>query len=68
MADVRVDSTRYNPGLLQAISRPGVVFPQIELGAESRWRVDFWIGGWDCDALCAHTQGAIQIPYTTDQT
>ncbi len=47
---------------------PTILQGQIELGAESRWRVDFWIGGWDCDALCAHTQGAIQIPYATDQT
>jgi len=37
----------------------------LDVSADSRWRVDFWIGGWDCDALCAYTKGAVQIPYVT---
>lgn len=36
---------------------------QLDTSAESKWRIDFWIGGWDCDALCAYTKGALQIPY-----
>ena len=39
---------------------------ELDLGASSQWRVDFWIGGWDCDALCAFTKGTLQIPYTSD--
>jgi hypothetical protein len=27
------------------------------------WRIDFWMGGWDCDALSCFVQGALQIPY-----
>lgn len=35
----------------------------LDLRAETKWRVDFWIGGWDFDALCGHVEGALQIPY-----
>jgi len=36
---------------------------ELDLSADAKWRIDFWIGGWDCDALCAYTKGAVQIPY-----
>jgi hypothetical protein len=40
---------------------------ELNLAADTAWRVDFWIGGWDPDALCAFTKGTLQIPYIVDQ-
>ena len=47
-----------NPGQVS-----GELQGQLETAADSKWRIDFWIGGWDCDALCAYTKGTLQIPY-----
>jgi hypothetical protein len=27
------------------------------------WTINFWIGGWDPDLLCAYMQGSLDIPY-----
>ena len=27
------------------------------------WSVNFWIGAWDPDALCAFMEGSLSIPY-----
>ncbi len=35
----------------------------LDLRPEAKWRIDFWIGGWDFDALGGHVEGALQIPY-----
>ena len=35
-----------------------------DLRAEAEWRIDFWIGGWDFDALCGFTRGQLQVPLT----
>lgn len=43
----------------------GLLKGNLDLRPESKWRIDFWIGGWDCDALCAYTKGALQIPYAS---
>ena len=37
----------------------------LQATAEADWRVDFWMGGWDCDALACYVQGALQIPYSS---
>jgi hypothetical protein len=26
------------------------------------WRLAFWFGGWDCDALCAYVKGTLEVP------
>lgn len=30
------------------------------------WPISFWVGGWDCDALCAYMRGTLAIPFTGD--
>lgn len=30
----------------------------------SPWPISFWIGGWDCDALCAYMRGSLAVPFT----
>lgn len=27
------------------------------------WNINFWLGAWDPDLLCAYMQGALEIPY-----
>ena len=57
------------------LGRIEVSGPQSELlgGALSTdvavpWRVDFWMGGFDPDALCAFVHGALQAPYAVPST
>ena len=50
-----------NAGTL--VGDPAPLGGALDLRAESQWRIDFWMGGWDFDALCAFVQGAVQIPY-----
>jgi hypothetical protein len=52
------------PGTLKG--DPGPLRGEIDLSADSQWRIDFWMGGWDADALCCYTKGTLQIPYVTD--
>ncbi len=32
------------------------------LAPSDKWRIDFWMGGWDFDALCCYAKGQLQIP------
>jgi hypothetical protein len=27
------------------------------------WPVEFWVGGWDADALCGYMRGSLQLPF-----
>jgi len=45
----------------------GVLDGELNLAPQTPWRVDFWLGGWDPDALCAYTEGSLQIPYIVSQ-
>jgi hypothetical protein len=35
----------------------------LSTGAQTPWSINFWLGGWDPDLLCAFMQGSLQIPY-----
>jgi hypothetical protein len=42
--------------------------PQAFLGAldvnpKTPWRINFWLGAWDPDLLCAYMEGSLHIPY-----
>jgi hypothetical protein len=30
--------------------------------ADSDWPIDFWVGGWDADALCMYMRGRLSLP------
>ena len=30
------------------------------------WTVDFWLGGWDADALCGYVRGTVRLPPAAD--
>ena len=34
-----------------------------ELDTKSPWNINFWMGGWDPDSLCAWMQGSVTVPY-----
>ncbi len=41
----------------------GVLGGELDSGA-AQWRIDFWMGGWDPDALCAFVRGSLsKVPY-----
>lgn len=50
-----------NPGVVEGDSAP--LGGDLDLRADAKWRIDFWMGGWDFDALCAFAQGSVQIPF-----
>jgi hypothetical protein len=33
------------------------------LDKEKDWSINFWMGGWDPDLLCAYMEGSLHIPY-----
>ncbi|HEY0167531.1 MAG TPA: hypothetical protein VGB75_10865 [Jatrophihabitans sp.] len=33
-----------------------------KVGDDADWKLDFWVGGWDADALCMYLRGAAEIP------
>jgi hypothetical protein len=43
----------------------GALHGELDMARDADWRIDFWMGAWDCDALCCFVQGALQIPYVT---
>lgn len=47
-----------NPGVVE-----GDFGGPLAASPASPWRIDYWIGGWDFDALCATIKGTLQIPY-----
>jgi hypothetical protein len=40
----------------------------LDLSAKARWRIDFWMGGWDFDALTCQVEGTLQIPFALATT
>jgi len=55
----------YISGNPTEISDPNKILPFVpDLDADAKWRIDFWMGGWDFDALCCMTKGQLQIPLT----
>jgi FAD/FMN-containing dehydrogenase len=43
--------------------QPGVLGGELDTTVGASWRIDFWMGGFDPDALCAFVRGALRIPY-----
>lgn len=43
------------------IRDPGHAFRE-EVDLENPWPLTFWMGAWDCDALCGFVKGALAIP------
>jgi hypothetical protein len=33
-----------------------------EVRDDADWELDFWVGGWDADALCMYLRGTVRIP------
>jgi hypothetical protein len=38
------------------------LLPALDLSMDAQWRIDFWMGGWDFDALSCHVEGTLEIP------
>jgi hypothetical protein len=34
-----------------------------KLSATKPWQINFWLGAWDPDLLCAYMEGSLRIPY-----
>lgn len=43
----------------------GVLGGKLADTKDAQWRIDFWMGGWDADALSCYMEGALNIPYAT---
>lgn len=43
----------------------GVLGGTLATSASATWRIDFWMGAWDADALSCFVEGALSIPYTS---
>ena len=37
----------------------------LDASKDAQWRIDFWMGAWDADALSCYFEGALQIPYAS---
>lgn len=33
------------------------------VGTSPPWPIEFWVGGWDADALCGYMRGRLQVPF-----
>jgi hypothetical protein len=33
------------------------------IGTLPPWPIEFWVGGWDADALCGYMRGRLQVPF-----
>jgi hypothetical protein len=33
------------------------------IGTSPPWPIEFWVGGWDADALCGYMRGSLQVPF-----
>jgi hypothetical protein len=33
------------------------------VGTSPPWPIEFWMGGWDADALCGYMRGRLQVPF-----
>jgi hypothetical protein len=33
------------------------------IGTSPPWPIEFWVGGWDADALCGYMRGRLQVPF-----
>ncbi len=33
------------------------------IGKTTPWPIEFWMGGWDADALCGFTSGTLEMPF-----
>lgn len=42
----------------------GSLLGTLDASQSAEWRIDFWMGAWDADALSCYLEGALQIPYT----
>jgi hypothetical protein len=50
-----------------ALSGPGSVTDDAQVlhervDADADWPIDFWVGGWDADALCMYMKGRLSLP------
>lgn len=52
------------PGVVEG--NPDLLPGRLDLTKDAKWRTDFWVGAWSCDALSAYTQGTLQIPFLSD--
>jgi hypothetical protein len=55
-----------------SIRGPAEVVDQAEalggiVGTSPPWLVEFWMGGWDADALCGYMRGSLQVPFRPNQ-
>jgi hypothetical protein len=46
---------------------PSILPARLDLSKDAQWRIDFWMGGWDFDALSCHVEGTLEIPLDTGQ-
>jgi len=55
---MRYDLVLHGP---DASAIPAGVLPGM-ISAAADWKIDFWVGGWDADALCMYLRGRVVIP------
>lgn len=68
---VRPIIERFGFGLTGAAARvndrKGALFGTLDASKTAQWRIDFWMGAWDADALSCFFEGALQIPYLSTE-
>jgi hypothetical protein len=59
---------RYDCVLAAAVTLedPDRLLPE-QPAADTPWRAQFWLGGWDADALCGYCRGSLTLPAAGDE-
>jgi hypothetical protein len=55
---MRYTMAMHGPG---SVTDEATVLPG-RVNAEADWPLDFWVGGWDADALCMYMRGRLSLP------